>query len=129
MCMFWIQTLLLDSAVNCVVVMGTRGGKGPAGSEKVKSGTVAPSTKGTASQDSVRQQGVVTAQPSEQNAQNGGGSGADNGAHPRPDDDEGGEAEEGCCCSVYCCRMVCWFFCCPPIPSRIVAKQAFLPPK
>ena len=39
-----------------------------------------------------------------------------------------GEDDPGCC-SWLCCRMVCWFFCCPPCPSRIVAKQAFLPPQ
>lgn len=42
---------------------------------------------------------------------------------------EGVYEEQPGCCSWLCCKMVCWFFCCPPCPSRIVAKQAFLPPQ
>ena len=45
--------------------------------------------------------------------------------HPHDHD----EYEDEPCCTCFCVKMVCHMFCCPPVPSIIVAKQAFLPPE
>lgn len=46
-----------------------------------------------------------------------------------PDEPTEYNEDDGCCCSWFCVKAICSMFCCPPVPSIIVAKQAFLPPQ